>query len=89
MNPEQTEFYDHFSQYQLHLPDSVDSPTAFFCAVNYVIRATPFESVETVELKALGFTTRLLYQSAVRIGGLVRIALRRVRLIHAAPNSCK
>ena len=90
MSLKQSEFYDQFTYQEPNLPDSVDSAIAFFCAVNYLIRSTPFEIAQRPELNKPRFATRLLDLLRKRIPGAVAERVGWVRRLRAAaPNTCK
>src|SRR6516225_1477747 len=59
MNFEQREFREQLSDQGLILPDSLDNATAFFYAVNQLIRSTPFEISETPASKKPVFASWL------------------------------
>ena len=59
MRIEQNEFHEQFSYQEAILPDSVDSATAFFYAVNQLIRSTPSETSRTLASNKPGVAGRL------------------------------
>ena len=90
MSLEQSEFREQFSYQEPILPDSLDSDTAFFYAVNQLIRSTPFEISETPASKKPVFASWLFD----RLGTCIRyFVVAVVGWIHrvgvAAPSTWK
>ena len=67
MRPEQNEFREQLSYQEPILPDSLDSTTAFFYAVNQLIRSTPSETSRTLASNKPGVAGRLLNRLSIHI----------------------
>ena len=79
MRLEQSEFREQFSYQAPILPDSLDSATAFFYAVNELIRSTPSETSATLASSKQGSVGPQLDRLNVRIRGIVLWAVGRIR----------
>jgi hypothetical protein len=75
---EQSEFREQFSYQAPILPDSLDSDTAFFYAVNQLIRSTPSETSVTLTSNKQGFPGPLLNRLSVHIHDFAVGRMRRV-----------
>jgi hypothetical protein len=71
MHLHQSEFREQLSYEPPILPDSVDSATAFFYAVNQLVRSTPFEASATPACNKTGFAGALL----IRLGNRTRAVI--------------
>jgi hypothetical protein len=64
---EQNEFREQFSYQEPILPDSLDSATAFFYAVNQLIRSMPSETSRTLASNKPGVAGRLVDRLSIHI----------------------
>jgi hypothetical protein len=78
---EQREFSEQFRYQAPILPDSLDNATAFFYAVNQVIRSTRFETSVTMASNNQGFAGPLLNRLNVHIRDIVLSAVGRMRCV--------
>ncbi|MBV8453030.1 MAG: hypothetical protein JOZ29_12275 [Deltaproteobacteria bacterium] len=90
MSLKQGEFREQFSYQEPILPDSLDNATAFFYAVNQLIRSTPSEISGTLEFTRPGPATWFLDHLGIRIRDLALTAARWIRRAGAvAPSTWK
>ena len=81
MSLEQSEFRKQFSHQAPILPDSVDSATAFFYALNQLIRSTPSETSVALASNKPGFAGRLLDRLSIHIRNTLVSAVGRMRQV--------
>jgi hypothetical protein len=84
---EQREFREQFIYQAPILPDSLDSATAFFYAVNQLIRSTPSETSVTLAYNKQGFAGPLLDRLNVHIRDMVLSAVGQMRRVGLAAAS--
>jgi hypothetical protein len=84
---EQSEFREQFSYQAPILPDSLDSATAFFYAVNQLIRSTPSETPVTHPSNQQGCAGRRSDRLNVHIRDIVVSVLGRMRRVGIAAAS--
>lgn len=84
---EQSELREQFSYQAPILPDSLDSATAFFYAVNQLIRSTPSETSVTLASNQQGFAGPLLDHLNAHIRDIVLWAVGRMRRVGFAAAS--
>jgi hypothetical protein len=87
MSLEQSEFREQFSYQEPILPDSLDSATAFFYAVNQLIRSTPPETSRTPASNKPGIAGRLADRLGIHIRDTIALVVRRMRRIGFAAAS--
>jgi hypothetical protein len=85
MSLEQNDFREQFTHQEPILPDSLDSATAFFYALNHLIRTTPSEISPTPTSNQPGFAAWLLYGVGVR--DIVEMAVGWIRRVAVAGPS--
>jgi hypothetical protein len=81
------DFREPFTDQEPILPDSLDNATAFFYALNQLIRATPSEISQTLMSNQPGLGTRLLDGVGVSVRGTVEMALGWIRRVAVAGPS--
>jgi hypothetical protein len=69
MSLDQSDFREQFSYQAPILPESLDNATAFFYALNQLIRSTPSEISGTLAPNKPVFASWLLDRLCIRIGG--------------------
>jgi hypothetical protein len=84
---EQSELREQFSYQAPILPDSLDSATAFFYAVNQLIRSTPSETSVTLASNKHCLARPLLDRLNIHIRGIVPSAVGRMRRVGFAAAS--
>jgi hypothetical protein len=84
---DQREFREQFSYQAPILPDSLDSVTAFFYAVNHLIRSTPSETSVTLAPNRQAFAGPRLCRLKVHIRDIVLSAVGRMRRVGFAATS--
>jgi hypothetical protein len=90
MNLQQSEFRDQFTYQTPILPESVDNATAFFYALNQLMRSTPSEISGTLTSDEPGFAMWILDRVGFRLRDIVITIVGCIRRAGvAAPSTWK
>jgi hypothetical protein len=89
MSLEQNDFCEPFTYQEPILPDSLDNATAFFYALNALIRSTPSEICPTLTSNQPGFAARLFDGVRVSVRDIVEMAVGWIRRIGVAGPSTR